>query len=127
MEGAPPFDLIFGGRCSTLISLEAGEPTRDTLRQLARDFDAAKDWTEACRLARHARSVAREQFRLAECYEIMTQWRTLAEEHNDRQVVDEATRELVWILEGWGRIEEARQLEQVRAAEFDEQLPLFFD
>jgi len=126
-EGAPPFDLIFGGRCSTLISLEAGEPTQDTLRQLAGDFDAAKDWTEACRLARHARSVAREQFRLAECYEIMTQWRTLAEEHHDRPVVDEASRELVWILEGWGRIEEARQLEQVRAAEFDEQLPLFFD
>ena len=40
--------------------------------------------------------------------------------------VDEASREIVWILDGWGRTEEARQIEQVRAQEFDEQLPLFF-
>jgi hypothetical protein len=51
----------------------------------------------------------------------------MAEEHNDRAIVDEASRELVWILDGWGRTEEARQLEQVRATEFDEQLPLFFE
>ena len=57
----------------------------------------------------------------------MSQWRTLAEEHDDRPIVDEASRELVWILEGWGRVPEARQIEQVRATEFDEQLPLFFD
>jgi hypothetical protein len=57
----------------------------------------------------------------------MTQWRAMAEEHDDRAIVDEASRELVWILDGWGRTEEARQLEQVRATEFDEQLPLFFD
>ena len=122
-----PADLIFGGRCSTLISTEPGEPSADTLRQLARAFDAVEDWTEACRLARQARRVAHDQFRLAECFEIMTQWRAMAEEHDDRPVVDEASRELVWILDGWGRTEEARQLEQTRAMEFDEQLPLFFE
>ncbi|MEO8597171.1 MAG: toll/interleukin-1 receptor domain-containing protein [Candidatus Solibacter sp.] len=127
LEGDAPADLVFAGRCSTLISRQAGEPTADALRQLARDFDSAEEWTEICRLARQARRVAHEQFRLAECYEIMTQWRAMAEEHDDRPVVDEASRELVWILDGWGRTEEARQLEQVRAAEFDEQLPLFFD
>jgi hypothetical protein len=126
LEGAAPADLIFGGRCSTLISTEPGEPSPDTLRQLARAFDAVDDWTEACHLARQARRVAHEQFRLAECFEIMTQWRAMAEEHDDRAIVDEASRELVWILDGWGRTEEARQLEQVRATEFDEQLPLFF-
>ena len=126
LEGAAPADLVFNGRCSTLVSLERGEPSRDMLRILAREFDATEDWTEACRLARSARRVARDQFRLAECYEIMSQWRLLAEEHDDRPVVDEASRELVWILEGWGRTGEARQVEQVRATEFDEQLPLFF-
>jgi hypothetical protein len=50
----------------------------------------------------------------------------LAEEHDDRPTVDEASRELIWILEGWGRAGEARQIEQIRATEFDEQLPLFF-
>ncbi|MCX6628873.1 MAG: toll/interleukin-1 receptor domain-containing protein [Candidatus Solibacter sp.] len=127
LEGAAPADLIFGGRCSTLISTEPGEPSPDGLRQLARAFDAVEDWTEACRLARQARRVAHDQFRLAECFEIMTQWRAMAEEHDDRPVVDEASRELVWILDGWGRTEEARQLEQSRAMEFDEQLPLFFE
>ena len=127
LEGAAPADLIFGGRCSTLVSRESGEPSPDTLRQLARAFDAVVDWTEACRLARQARRVARDQFRLAECLEIMTQWRAMAEERDDRAVVDEASRELVWILDGWGRTAEARQLEQARAMEFDEQLPLFFE
>jgi hypothetical protein len=126
LEGGAPAELIFGGRCSTLISTEPGEPSRDTLRQMACDFDAAEDWIEACRLARQARRVAHEQFRLAECFEIMTQWRAMAEEREDRPVVDEASRELVWILDGWGRTDEARQLEQARATEFDEQLPLFF-
>ena len=126
LEGGGPADLVFGGRCSTLISTQPGEPSADTLRQLARAFDAAKDWTEACRLARQARRVAHERFRLAECSEIMTQWRAMADERGDRPVVHEASRELVWILDGWGRTEEARQLEQTRAMEFDEQLPLFF-
>src|ERR1035438_3045732 len=120
-------DWLLGGGCSTLISTEPDEPSADTLRQLARAFDAAEDWTEACRLARQARRVAHERVRLAECFEIMTQWRAMAEERDDRPVVDEATRELVWILVGWGRTEEARQLEQTRAMEFDEQLPLFFE
>ena len=80
------------------------------------------DAAEACRLARQARRVAHDQFRLAECFEIMTQWRAMAEERNDRAAVDEATRELVWILEGWGLTAEARQLEQTRAMEFDEHM-----
>ena len=126
LEGGAPAELIFGGRCSTLISTEPGDPSADTLRQVARAFDVEEDWSEARRLARQARRVARDQFRLAECFEIMTQWRAMAEEHDDRAVVEEASRELVWILDGWGRTEEARQLEQARAFEFDEQLPLFF-
>jgi hypothetical protein len=126
LDGDPPPDLLFTGRCSTLICTEPGPPTLDALRATAREFDAVEDWAEACRLARQARRIAHEQFRLAECYELMAQWRAMAEEHDDRPVVDEASRELIWILEGWNRTEEARQLEQVRAHEFDEQLPLFF-
>lgn len=126
LEGGAPGELVFGGRCSTLISEEAGEASGDELRTIARAFDATEDWGELCRLARQARRIAREQFRLTECFEIMKQWRTMAEENDDRPAVDEASREIVWILDGWGRTEEARQIEQVRAGEFDEQLPLFF-
>jgi hypothetical protein len=126
LEGAAPPDLTFAGRCSTLISTDAGEPSADPLRAMSRAFDAAEDWSEACRIARQMRRMARQQFRLAECFEIMTQWRAMAEEHDDRPVVEEATREIVWLLDGWNRTGEARQLEQTRAAEFDQQLPLFF-
>jgi hypothetical protein len=126
MEGEAPEDLIFGGRTSTLINKAGGEASGDALRQVARAFDGAEEWTEACRLARQYRRLAHDQLRLAECFEIMTAWRAMAEERDDRPVVDEASRELVWILDGWGRTEEARKLEQVRATEFDEQLPLFF-
>ncbi len=127
LEGGAPEDLVFGGRCSTLIATDPGEPSRDPLRQLAREFDGTEDWTNACSLARQVRRVAHEQLRLAECFEVMTQWRAMAEERDDRAVVDEASRELVWILDGWGRTDEARLLEQTRAMEFDEQLPLFFE
>jgi hypothetical protein len=127
LEGGAPADLVFGGRCSTLIATDPGAPSRDALRQLAREFDAAQEWADACRFARQVRRVAHDQLRLAECFEVMTQWRTMAEEHDDRAIVDEASRELVWILDGWGRTEEARHLEQTRAMEFDEQLPLFFE
>jgi hypothetical protein len=57
----------------------------------------------------------------------MKQWRTMADENDDRPAVDEASREIVWILDAWGRTDEARQIEQLRAQEFDEQLPLFFE
>ncbi len=125
-EGTPPPELVFGGRSSTLISIEAGEASPDELRSIARAFDATEEWDVLCKLARQARRIGREQFRMAECFEIMKQWRTMAEENADRPAVDEASREIVWILDGWGRTEEARQIEQVRAQEFDEQLPLFF-
>jgi hypothetical protein len=127
LEGGAPHELVFAGRCSTLISKEAGTPSPDELRTIARTFDATDDWAELCRLARQARRIAHEQFRLAECFEIMQQWRSLADENGDRPVVDEASREIVWILDGWGRTGEARQIEQLRAREFDEQLPLFFE
>jgi TIR domain len=126
LEGGAPPELVFGGRCSTLISNEAGDASPDELRTIARAFDATEDWGELCRLARQARRIAHEQFRLAELFEIMKQWRTMAGENDDRPAVDEASREIVWILDGWGRTDEAHQIELLRAQEFDEQLPLFF-
>ena len=127
LEGGAPADLIFGGRCSTLISTEAGEPSADALRQLARAFDAAEDWSERLPSGAPGRRVAHDQLPSGRVLRDDDEWRAMAEERDDRAVVDEASRELVWILDGWGRTEEARQLEQTRAMEFDEQLPLFFE
>ena len=126
-EGGSNF--VFGGRCSTLLVEEPGPPTRDEIRA-AQDAlaqaDAASDWDRICHLARTGRRLLRDAGRLAECYELMQQWNELAREYDDPRVFNESAREMVWILEGWGRLDEARRLDLHRAAECDEQLPLQF-
>ena len=121
--------LVFGDRCSTLLVTEPGPPSADEIRSIQRSLihaDSASDWVEICRQARTGRRLTRDAGRLAECYELMHQWHELAQEREDPTAEDESAREMVWILEGWGRLEEAHQLEIHRAAEFDEQLPLQF-
>jgi len=131
MDGIPdpPPQLHLGGRCSTLVVTEAGlEANADPLRpiQLAlTSLGRQPDWPAICALARQARRVARQQGRIAELFEIMQLWHEAAGRFEDRAALNESARELVWILEGWGRVEEAERLEYRRAAEFDEQMHLF--
>jgi hypothetical protein len=128
LEGSPHPELIFDGRCSTLISSEPGASSSDPLRDARRRFYAPDtSWPDRCSAARQARRLARDQGRHAECYELMEQWGALAESQSDDAAGDEAARELVWILEGWGRTAEAARIEYGRAAAFDEQLPLGFE
>ena len=126
LEGEPRAELVFEGRCSTLICMEAGEASFDALRDAQRVvFSPTASWTEICAAARQGRRLSREQSRMAECCELMEHWRALAERHNDDTAQDEAARELVWVLEGWGRNEEAARVEYARGTAFDQQLPLF--
>ena len=118
-------ELVFGGQCSTLICPEQGDwddtdPLR-AIQQALRDPGPDVAWSDLCRKARLGRRLTRDQGRIAECCELMAQWRDAAEAYGDRAAQDEAAREIVWILEGWGRIEEARREEYGRACEFDEQ------
>lgn len=124
--GEVPEHLQFGGRCSTLVSTGKGPapppgPLREAQAALA---NPATPWDAFCRHARAARRITREQGRIAECYELMQQWHSAAEDHEDRAALEESAREIVWILEGWGRTEEARRLEYRRATEFDDQMML---
>ena len=57
----------------------------------------------------------------------MQLWHVAAEVRGDRKVLDESAREMVWILEGWGREEETRILDIRRTAEFDDQMQLPFE
>jgi hypothetical protein len=128
---ADPHEFIFGGRCSTLIVTGGGlEASADPLRQIQQTFaslDDAASWTDLCELARLGGRLTREQVRIAECYELMQLWHVAAEVRGDRKVLDESAREMVWILEGWGREEEARILDIRRAAECDDQMQLPFE
>jgi len=82
------------------------------------------DWAELCRLARQGLRLAGEQGRLAESFELLAKWHALAEAAGDRRILEESAREMVWILEGWDRVEEARRLEYRRATQYDDQMAL---
>lgn len=128
---APP--LVPGGRCSTVISTGpcgAAPPTGESLPAIQYAVahpGVVADWPELCRLARLGLRLAGAQGRVAEKFELLEQWHALARERADRPILEESAREMVWILEGWDRIEEARRLEYRRAAEYDQQMALPFE
>jgi hypothetical protein len=123
--------LVFGGRCSTLISTEAGPAPADPLHEAQRALNGIgqpggiQEWEDVCRLARLGRQLSTNRGRVAECFEMMRQWNTAAEERGDRDAANESAREMVWILENWGRTEEAMRLEGHRTREYDQQMSLF--
>jgi hypothetical protein len=127
MEGAPPPALVFAGRSSTLIATDAPPASGlDELGKVQQAFGAAATWSDVSRLARQGRRLARDAGRLAECYELMEEWHGEAEESGDRAAIDESAREMVWILQAWGRTELAERLDCHRASLCDEQIPLPF-
>ena len=126
LEGEPREKLIFEGRCSTLICTEPGAPVPDPLRDAQRiAFSRDASWTEVCAPARLTRRLTQGRGRLAECHELTEHWIAEAELRGDDTIQNEAMRELVWILEAWGRTAEAAKIDFGRASNFDEQLPLF--
>ncbi|HEY1341187.1 MAG TPA: toll/interleukin-1 receptor domain-containing protein [Bryobacteraceae bacterium] len=129
LEGGGAPELVFGGRSSALIVTESGPAACEagSLRAVQAALAAEADWTEICRLERTGRRLAVEQGRIAELYDLMRQWYEAAELRGDRAALNESARELVWILEGWGRDEEARMLDRRRALEFDDQMALPFE
>ncbi len=119
--------LEFGGRASTLrISASVEEPRDESLRGIQWALRQPADWGEYCRLARAGRRLTRDAGRIAECHEMMTQWHAAAEAREDRKALDESARELVWILEAWGRPEAAYRMDYDRALQCDEQMGLPF-
>jgi hypothetical protein len=119
--------LVFGGRCSTLISTGCNpERKRSELEEIQSALSQPRrDWDEVCQMVRQGRRITREQGRIAECFELMRQWNEAAEEREDRKALEESAREMVWILESWGMQEEAARLEYRRATEYADQMALF--
>jgi hypothetical protein len=128
LKEADEAPLEFGGRASMLrFPGTVVEPRDESIRGIQRALrERPTDWADYCRLARLGRRLTRDAGRIAECHEMMAQWHAKAEARDDRKVLDESARELVWILESWGRPDEAYQLDYLRATEFDEQMGLPF-
>jgi hypothetical protein len=119
----------FAGRTSTLIVPgPVNEPDDESIRGIQHALRRPiGDWTELCRLVRLGRRLTHDAGRIAEYYEMMQQWHAAAKLRDDRKILDESARELVWILLSWDRAEEARHLDYSRACEIDEQMLLPFD
>jgi hypothetical protein len=115
---------------SALISTEPrpeAPPDDESLRDIQHIFrhpGVVDDWPELCRLARQGLRLASQQARLAESFELIEQWHALAETRGDRRILEESAREMVWILEGWDRLEDARRIEFRRATEWSDQMAL---
>ena len=133
LEGASAdeADRLAAGRgSSTLVSTERrpeAPPDDGSLRDIQHIFNhpgMVDDWVELCRLARQGLRLAGEQGRIAESFELLGQWHALAEARGDRRILEESAREMVWILEGWDRLEEARAMEHKRAMLYDDQMAL---
>jgi hypothetical protein len=133
LEGASAEEaghLAPGLGSSVLISTEPrpeAPPDDESLRDIQHTFNhpgMVDDWAELCRLARLGLRLAAEQGRLAESFELLGQWHALAEARGDRRILEESAREMVWILEGWDRLEEARRMEYRRATQYDDQMAL---
>ena len=106
-----------GGKASVLITTGPSDPREQHSFDTALDALATSgDWTLACRLAREAVRLARAQGRLAEAGELLEAWFAAAERRGDRRVLDESAWERTWILEHWGRFEEAGLLTAFRRA-----------
>jgi len=133
LEGASAdeADCLAPGRgSSTLVTSEArpeAPPDDESLRDIQHIFNhpgMVDDWAELCRLARQGLRLAAEQGRVAESFELLDKWHALAEVRSDRRILEESSREMVWILEGWDRLEEARAIEYRRATQYDDQMAL---
>jgi hypothetical protein len=120
--------FCFGGRASSLrFPGVVVEPRDESIRGIQAVLrERPRDWTEYCRLARLGRRLTRETGRIAECHELMARWHAEAEARQDRNALDESARELVWILESWGRGDEAYRWDMVRASEYADQMMLPF-
>jgi hypothetical protein len=86
-----------------------------------------RDWPLASKLARRALAWAKAQDRLAEAFEILMEWSAAADGQGDRRVLEDCAWEQAWILEHWGRTEEAGEIDQVRRELYAAQMSFSFD
>jgi hypothetical protein len=114
--------LIPGGRASVLLTTERTAPSESEWDVALRSLLDARDWAGTCGLVRQVVRQARYQGRLAEADEFLQLWGAAAEEREDRRILEECAWERIWILESWGRVEEAARLEAYRRSALQDQI-----
>ena len=92
---------------------------------LAQEDDEA--WSLACDLTRRGAALMKSKGRQAEMFEVLEAVSSAAEQRDDRRMLEDCSREQVWILESWGRTEEAQWIFSKRRALYEDQMQLNFD
>jgi hypothetical protein len=101
------------------------------LPQLRRALDWAlqddQSWGLACDLAKRGVALLKRRGRQAEAFEMLETISRAAERREDRRMLADCSREQVWILESWGRTEEAQRIFHSRRALYEDQMQFSFD
>jgi hypothetical protein len=86
-----------------------------------------ESWGLACDLAKRAVALLKSKRRQAEVFEMLKTVLPEAERREDRRTLEDCSREQVWILESWGRDEEAEMIRRTHCAPYADQMQFNFD
>lgn len=101
------------------------------LPQLRQALDWAlqdgESWALACDLSKRGVALLKSKRRQAEAFEILKAVLPEAERREDRRMLEDCTRERAWILESWGRDEQAELIRRTHRALYADQMQFNFD
>jgi hypothetical protein len=101
------------------------------LPQLRRALDWAlqddESWALACDLAKRGVALLKRKRRQAEAFEMLDAFSRAAERREDRRTLKDCSREQVWILESWGRTDEAQRIFDRHRPLYEDQMQFSFD
>jgi hypothetical protein len=86
-----------------------------------------ESWALACDLAKRGIALLMRRRRQAEAFEMLEAVSRAAERREDRRMLEDCSREQVWILESWGRTGEAQRIFCGRRALYEDQMQFGFD
>jgi len=137
-EEAVPSDALARAHAHAVNRLFADWTREDSeceadLPQLRRalEWSLAQDdreaWVVACELAKRGVAFLKRKRRQAEAFELLEAVSWHAERRDDRRMLEDCSRDQIWILESWDRLEEAETMRYKRRAIYEKQMRLDFD
>jgi hypothetical protein len=94
---------------------------------LSHDEEDAEAWDLACQLVRRGTALLKQNGRQAETFELLDAVASAAILRDDRRMLEDCSRDQVWILESWDRWQEAENLRFEREAIYSNQTRFNFE
>jgi hypothetical protein len=93
---------------------------------LSREDRDREAWVLACELAKRGVARLKRKLRQAEAFELLEAVSWKAEQREDRRVLEDCSRDQIWILESWNRLEAAEAMRYRRRAIYSDQMGFDF-